>query len=53
VTLGAGTVFATSCSPEAVRAVVDGIDAATRSLDGSLQNQETTFGDWLLGELLD
>lgn len=53
VGLGAGTMFASSCSSNTVRAIIDGIDAATSSLDRSISDQDQTFGEWLLGELAD
>lgn len=52
VSLASGTMLATSCNSNSVRALIDGIDAATSSLDRNLSGQNQTFGEWLLGELL-
>lgn len=53
VTLGTGTMFATSCSPETMRAVIVAIDAATRTFTDAQDDQNDNFGDWLLDELID
>ena len=51
VFLAAGTMFGVSCSPTTVRAIIDGIDAVTRSLDTNISSQDLTFGEWLIDEL--
>ena len=51
--MSAGTMFASSCSSDTVRAVIAGIDAAAGALDSSISEQDQTFGEWLLGELDD
>ncbi len=47
----AGTLFATSCSPEGLRAVTDGLLAVADSLQNSSSDDGPTFGEFLLNEL--
>ena len=47
----AGMLFATSCSATGLRAIAAGFDAATTELDH--QDDDLTFGEWLLSELDD
>jgi len=47
-----GTVFAGGCGSDALSAVVVGLNAAAQSLNDS-QDEDLSFGDWLLDELGD
>ena len=49
----AGTLLGMSCSSEGVQAVVAGIDAVAQSLSQHDQDDDISFGDWLLSELDD
>ena len=47
-----GLLFSSSCSLDNLEAVMVGLDAATSHLDRQ-QNDDITFGEWLLSELDD
>jgi hypothetical protein len=48
----AGVVLAASCSPNQMRAIMVGFEAATDSLEGR-DRSDINFSDWLMSELDD
>jgi hypothetical protein len=48
-----GIALGSTCSSAELQAVVAGIEAAARSLDGNAHDDDLTFGEWLLEELDD
>ena len=48
-----GVALVTTCSSAELQAVVAGVEAAARSLDGNAHDDDLTFGEWLLEELDD
>ena len=47
-----GTVLASSCSTDQVKAILAGVEVATNQLDQA-RNDDISFGDWLASELDD
>jgi len=50
VTFAAGSVLATTCTSDQVKAVVTGIQVVTSQLN---QDDDISFGDWLASEIDD
>lgn len=48
---GGGMLFAAGCDVSRLQALADGLTEVARTLDSGNNNNDISFGDWLLNEL--